>query len=127
MKIRFNSRNYWKGISGIVLAFLTSGVLIAGGEEHTMDLSEMDGSGSTIKRTSIPDGESVSVSDGDTLVVKSEGTDFSYDITEIRAKAGITFTIRYENSSNMPHNMVLVTSRSDINPVGTAALRSAKT
>lgn len=68
--------------------------------------------------------ESVFVADGDTAVVKSFGTDLSYDITEIRAKAGSTITIRYENVSDMPHNIVFVNSRDDIQPVGVAGIRA---
>ncbi|MFO7845021.1 MAG: plastocyanin/azurin family copper-binding protein [Balneolaceae bacterium] len=67
------------------------------------------------------------VADGDTLVVKSSGTDLSYDITEIRAKAGSTITIRYDNSSDMPHNIVFVNGRSDIQPVGVAGIQARDT
>lgn len=71
--------------------------------------------------------ESVFVADGDTAVVKSFGTDLSYDVTEIRAKAGSTITIRYENTSDMPHNIVFVNSRDDIQPVGVAGIRARDT
>lgn len=73
------------------------------------------------------DQESVFVADGDTVIVQSFGTDLSYDITEIRAKAGSTITIRYENVSDMPHNIVLVKSRDDIQPVGVAGMRARDT
>lgn len=125
MNIRANSPYYWKGMLSIVFAFITTGLLIADSEEHSMDHSQMAGSETTYNfDDSVLDGESVSVSDGDTVVVKSTGTDFSYETTEIRAKAGSTITIRYENTSNMPHNIVLVKTRADINPVGTAALQA---
>lgn len=71
--------------------------------------------------------ESVFVEDGDTVTVKSQGTDLSYDITEIRAKAGSTITIRYDNASDMPHNIVFVNSRQDIQPVGVAGIQARET
>ncbi|MEX2601672.1 MAG: plastocyanin/azurin family copper-binding protein [Balneolaceae bacterium] len=70
------------------------------------------------------EGQTVSVEDGDTLEVSSFGSDLSYDVTEIRAKAGSQFTIRYINASSMPHNMVFVNTEEDINPVGIAALQA---
>jgi plastocyanin len=69
-------------------------------------------------------GRTVTVEPGDTLEVRSEGSDLSYDITEIRAKAGTELTIRYVNESTMPHNVVFVTGESDINDVGIAALQA---
>ncbi|MDZ7719197.1 MAG: plastocyanin/azurin family copper-binding protein [Balneolaceae bacterium] len=70
---------------------------------------------------------SLTPADGDTVVVKSIGADLSYDVTEIRAQAGSTLTIRYENWGEMPHNIVLVNERADINPVGVAALQANDT
>lgn len=64
---------------------------------------------------------------GDTIEVKSEGADLSYDVTRINAKAGSELTIKYINSSDMPHNVVFVNSESDINPVGIAALQASST
>lgn len=72
-------------------------------------------------------GASLTVFSGDTIEVKSEGADLSYDVTRINAKAGSELTIKYINSSDMPHNIVLVKSESDINPVGVAALQASKT
>lgn len=71
--------------------------------------------------------KSVTVADGDTLVIKSVGADLSYDVTEINAKAGTELTIEYINESNMPHNVVFVNSEADINPVGIAALQALDT
>lgn len=70
--------------------------------------------------------ESLSVADGDTIVVSSEGANLSYDVTEIRAEAGSTLTIKYVNRGDLPHNVVLVKQRSDINPVGVAALQASQ-
>lgn len=71
--------------------------------------------------------KSLAVADGDTIVVSSEGANLSYDVTEIRAKAGSTLTIRYVNRGDLPHNVVLVKQRSDINPVGIASLQASQT
>lgn len=71
--------------------------------------------------------ESLSIADGDTIVVGSEGANLSYDVTEIRAEAGSTLTIQYVNRGDLPHNVVLVKERSDINPVGVAALQASQT
>lgn len=64
---------------------------------------------------------------GDTVVIRSEGADLSYDVTEIEATAGEELTIKYVNASDMPHNIVLVKTEADIMPVGTAALRAMDT
>ena len=54
--------------------------------------------------------------------MKSTGIALSYDVTEIRMKAGETLFIRYHNASEMNHNIVIVKSEGDIYPVGIAAL-----
>lgn len=96
-------------------------------EDEIKDHSEMNAE--TKDSNTFPNGQNKSafVADGDTVVVKSTGTDLSYDITEIRAKAGSTITIQYENTSNMPHNIVFVNERSDIQPVGVGGLRAQDT
>lgn len=71
--------------------------------------------------------KSLALADGDTVVVKSVGADLSYDVTEIRAEAGSTLTIQYENRGEMPHNIVLLNERADINPVGVASLQARDT
>lgn len=71
--------------------------------------------------------ESLAIADGDTIVVGSEGANLSYDVTEIRAEAGSTLTIQYVNRGDLPHNVVLVKERSDINPVGVASLQASQT
>jgi uncharacterized protein len=71
------------------------------------------------------DEEVTEVSAGDTLTVRSFGADLSYDVTEIRANAGETITIRYDNTeSEMPHNIVFVNSEADIHPVGIASIQA---
>jgi len=46
----------------------------------------------------------------------------SYDVTEIHAKPGEQLALRYVNQSDMVHNLVVVQSQEDINPVGIAAM-----
>lgn len=128
------SRYSKQGVSLIVFAFSLIGLFslneteITASESSTINESapasfENDSKSETL----IADKESVSLADGDTVVVKSFGTDLSYDVTEIRAKAGSTLTIRYENTSDMPHNIVFVNSRADIQPVGVAGIRARDT
>jgi len=76
------------------------------------------------KSTSTRDGRTVTVEPGEVLEVRSEGADLSYDITEIRAEAGSELTIKYINSSTMPHNIIFVNTEADIRPVGIAALQA---
>lgn len=119
-----------QGISLIVLAFSLIGYLTTDENANpstTPSTYPMLTSESIDESNVIDDQESVFVADGDTVVVKSFGTDLSYDITEIRAKAGSTITIRYENTSDMPHNIVLVKTRADIQPVGVAGIRARDT
>jgi len=61
---------------------------------------------------------------GRVVELRTEGSDLSYDVTKIEAKAGEQLTIRYINASEMYHNVVLVKSEDDIRPVGIAALQA---
>lgn len=128
------SRYSKQGMSLMVIAFSLIGLFSINETSNTASESNTindptqtlmatdDGSGSLNA-----DLGSVFLADGDTVVVKSFGTDLSYDVTEIRAKAGSTLTIRYENTSDMPHNVVFVNSRADIQPVGVAGIRARDT
>jgi azurin len=51
----------------------------------------------------------------------------AFDVTEIVAKAGETLTIRFVNTSDMAHNVVVVKSAADVTPVGNAAARAYAT
>jgi glucose/arabinose dehydrogenase/plastocyanin len=64
--------------------------------------------------------------DDDTRVVdiRSTGVTLSYDVTQIRMKAGEHLFIRFLNASEMVHNLVVVKSEADINPVGIAAINA---
>ncbi|MEX0928018.1 MAG: plastocyanin/azurin family copper-binding protein [Balneolales bacterium] len=102
----------WSGILGL-FAMAAAGYL-TGAADARPALSD----------DALPGATSVTVAHGDTVVIQSQGSDLSYDVTEIRAHAGDTITIRYQNPSDMPHNVVLVKGESDINPVGIAALQA---
>lgn len=71
--------------------------------------------------------KSITQAEGDTVIVGSEGANLSFDVTEIRAEAVSTLTIQYVNRGDLPHNVVIVKQRSDINPVGVAALQASQT
>jgi azurin len=106
-------------VSIFLVSFFASSIF-TGGTDHKSyktDLSNIE----SIKRNTL------TAFSGDTVEVKSEGADLSYDVTRINAKAGSELTIKYINSSDMPHNVVLVKSESDINPVGIAALQASST
>lgn len=126
---RFTSR----GISMVVVAFSLLSFFsindnINSNTDKTVHTALPSAENDKTEKPSFSDAqESVFVADGDTVVVKSFGTDLSYDITEIRAKAGSTITIRYENTSDMPHNIVFVKTRADIQPVGVAGIRARDT
>lgn len=89
-------------------------------ESHA-GIHEMDHADHNAERQ---EGRSVTVEPDEVLEIRSEGSDFSYDITEIRATAGSELTIRYINNGTMPHNILFVNSEADINPVGIAALQA---
>ena len=67
-------------------------------------------------------GKSVSVGDGRVVELRTTGVQLSYDVTEIRAKAGERLTLRYVNQSEMAHNVVVLRSVDDIQTVGLAAI-----
>ena len=64
---------------------------------------------------------------GRVVVVRSKGTELSYDTAVISARAGETLTIRYENSGEMTHNIVVVRSPGDVPVIGEAAFQAAFT
>lgn len=103
------------------------------GDEATSSIHEkMDHSAhQTVSNSTIPISVSqkrntpptINIPEGARVVdMKSTGIALSYDITEIRMKAGETIFIRYHNASEMNHNIVIVKTEDDINPVGIAAL-----
>jgi azurin len=130
MKINNINRYFTGGIGLIISVFITLGFFITNDDDLNVHSShaahEMTEDSETLNKILL-EGESVTVSDGDTVVVRSFGADLSYDITEIRATAGDTFTIEYDNTeSTMPHNIVFVNSEADIQPVGIASLQAAQ-
>jgi azurin len=75
-----------------------------------------------------PPGRTVTAVPGEVLEIRSTGVELAYSVTTIRARAGDTLTIRYDNTaSEMAHNIVLLKSDDDIVPVGTAALAAHRT
>lgn len=81
---------------------------------------------SAVPRNSSPHrnhNQTATISEGTRVIeLRSTGIALSYDVTEIRAKAGERLAIRFVNASDMAHNVVLVKSEADINPVGIAAI-----
>lgn len=124
-------RNALQGVTLVILSIVLTGFVFTNNQSHSPEQNEgnaLAASSENIESlVATDDRRSEFVEDGDTLVVKSTGTDLSYDITEIRAKAGSTITIRYDNSSDMPHNIVFVNGRDDIQPVGVAGIQSRDT
>jgi plastocyanin len=72
-------------------------------------------------------GRSEAAVSGRPVELRSSGVTLSYDVTEIRAKAGERLLLRYVNASDMVHNLVIVRSEADIAPVGVAALAAHAT
>jgi azurin len=129
MKIHQLDRYSTGGLGIILSLFITLGSISLVNDSHNVhsEHSAHDINAEEDVSKILLQGESVTVSDGDTVVVRSFGADLSYDITEIRATAGDTFTIEYDNTeSTMPHNIVFVYSEADIQPVGIASLQAAQ-
>lgn len=62
------------------------------------------------------------------VTIKAVGSSLQYETTEIELEAGTTVTIRLDNSeSTMPHNIVLLEGREDIQPVGVAGVQAQQT
>jgi len=72
-------------------------------------------------------GRAIVAASGRPIELRSTGVALSYDVTEIRAKAGERLSLLYANESEMVHNLVIVRSESDIEPVGIAALAAHAT
>ena len=71
--------------------------------------------------TTIP-AETLNLTGAKVVDMQSTGITLSYDVTEIRMKKGERLVIRYNNASEMSHNVVIVKDEADIQPVGIAAL-----
>jgi len=114
-------------ITFLVFAVVATGYVIKDHDTHSStsdshsahENMEMDDMGAFSN-----DGRTVTVEPGEVLEVSSEGSDLSYDITEIRAQAGSELTIKYVNASTMPHNILFVYTEDDIRPVGVASLQA---
>jgi glucose/arabinose dehydrogenase/azurin len=74
-----------------------------------------------------PPRESVTADGRRVVELRTTGVQLSYDVTEIRAKAGERLVLRYVNQSDMVHNVVVVRSAEDINHVGLAAIAAHAT
>ncbi|HWV58155.1 MAG TPA: plastocyanin/azurin family copper-binding protein [Longimicrobiales bacterium] len=56
--------------------------------------------------------------------ITSTGVDLAFEPAEIRARPGEEIRIRYVNESDMAHNIIIVRTEADIEPVGLAAIRA---
>ena len=66
------------------------------------------------------------VSDLDTIVMRPAGDELRFEQTEISVRAGTTVTLMLENiSTQMPHNVTILRSDSDVDAVTAAALHAA--
>ena len=72
-------------------------------------------------------GQSAQRDTGRIVVVRSRGTELSFEPAVISATAGETLTIRYENVGDMTHNIVVVRAAEDIPIIGEAAFQAAFT
>jgi len=59
--------------------------------------------------------------------ITSTGVDLAFEPAEIRARPGEVLRIRYINESDMAHNVVVVRTEDDIEPVGLAAIQAHAT
>ena len=78
-------------------------------------------------RTSSSPDRNATTDRGRVVVVRSKGTELSYDPAVINARAGERLTIRYENTGEMTHNVVVVKSERDVPLIGEAAFQAAFT
>lgn len=113
----------------LLFAFAATGYILTDSDVHHSDHNELlnndfENSIDIGNSTLSSDGKTVTVEPGEVLEIRSEGADLSYDITEIRAQAGSELTLKYINTSTMPHNIVLVNTEGDIRVVGVAALQA---
>ena len=62
-----------------------------------------------------------------TINITSVGSDLEFLPADIAAPAGKTVRIRYINEGTFPHNIVIVRSEQDIDPLGVAAFQAGST
>lgn len=62
-----------------------------------------------------------------TINVMSVGSDLEFLPADIAAPAGKVLRIRYVNEGTFPHNIVIVRSEEDIDPLGIAAFQAGST
>lgn len=89
---------------------------------HSAHLSSVVASATAESAATTPKVETTDLTGAKVASMSSSGINLSYDVTEIRMKAGERLVIRYKNASEMSHNMVIVKNEADIQPVGIAAL-----
>jgi glucose/arabinose dehydrogenase/plastocyanin len=64
---------------------------------------------------------------GRVLEIRTRGTQLTFEPDILRATAGETLTIRYDNVGDMIHNIIVVKSEEDIPIIGEASLQAAYT
>jgi plastocyanin len=72
-------------------------------------------------------GQDVREDTGRVVVIRSQGTELTFEPDVINATAGETLTIRYDNVGEMIHNIVVVKSEEDIAIIGEASFQAAFT
>lgn len=99
------------------------------GHDHDNAIRETpDADREKVERTEEPDSPAVAVEDiGRIVEVRSRGTQLTFEPEEIRAAAGETLTIRYDNAGDMIHNLIFVKAEEDIPVIGEASLQAAYT
>jgi uncharacterized cupredoxin-like copper-binding protein len=62
-----------------------------------------------------------------TITIRSFGTELEFQPANIAVKAGKRLRIRYVNEGTFPHNIVVMKSDNDIDPLGNAAFNAGST
>jgi uncharacterized cupredoxin-like copper-binding protein len=61
------------------------------------------------------------------VVVRTTGSNLSFEPNQFVFKEGTRVRIRYENAGGLPHNLLVLRNRGDIDAIGIAALDAAGT
>jgi len=110
----------------LIIIFLVSSSLVFG--INTDSIADIKHQNQDVTPNVVEGYKDFSRSDDSIRVVelRAYGADLRYDVTRIEAKAGEKLTIRFINESDMPHNVVVVPNKGNIQTVGVAALNYSK-
>jgi uncharacterized cupredoxin-like copper-binding protein len=111
------------GVRVVAVLFLVAAFAQPGSAQtHTQHTAQQ----ATRAKIVLPDPVQQAAADT-TITIRSYGSELQFLPSSIAVRAGTRLRIRYINEGTFPHNIVVVKTDNDIDPLGTAAFNAGST